>query len=669
MDIEIRDLRTNLDQDHKMSQETIEQLGKDKSKLENKLEKVEMEKKAIALEKDAVQSRVTSLENEVLDASENARKLAETTAILEATKAESERLKNLQSQLDALKQASQTQQEHISTKTVEVTTLRDQVTELRRTNTKLEGDVEHAQNLAKDRDSLEIDLLDARKQLARKAILEAEEEKLESELAVIRNRASEADSLQQENEQLNQTIASISTDLTQARKESVQLPSLCQTIAEKDLSLAILRKQLEDATVQVNENVKNKVVLQYKDEHIATLEQEKSKLEQEQSALQQEKVNLEQEKLALQQQLMKCEGELSNALLDHEARQSNPQRRVADRSGKGALAAKHSTFHEQVERVEGAEYLEDEIVGTQKDPTPQPTGSTTIVPETQFDPQLETQGGHNSLLLGEDLLNEDSSDLTSPPGESDHEDDEFDPDREIFGAQSTQQSPRTQPEEGQFGGHRQTLRRAPSSAYSSQSEQMLLDQVGQDEAQSVSGTFMRPSAFNLGLDAVQEETATQGAPSKSLPRNRGNFDTGLGARRLRSESRARGRESTPFPEATPNPRLSRESTPIVPRERYQPNSAAKRRIERDDTSAGSASVAKRLKRTPANLEVKVPSTPSAKTQPGDQTPSTRLKSSLRHGSSVVGTNAPAPGKNQRNPKGQRKGSRQDKYANRFAAET
>ncbi|KAK7896976.1 hypothetical protein LTR67_004864 [Exophiala xenobiotica] len=669
LEIEIRNLQSGRDKAHKMSQEAIEQLERDKSKLKNTLETVEAEKKTIALERDTMQSRIASLRGEILDASDTARKLAETTAMLEAAKAECEKLKNLQSQFDTLKHVSNTQQVEINIKKMDVATLRDQISELRRTNTNLEGDVQRSQNLAKDIDSLETELLNVRKQLKRKAIVEAEKERLESELAVTKNQASKADSLQQENKQLNQTITSISRDLANARKEGVQVASLNQTIADKDESLAILTKQLEDATIQVNENVKNKIVLQHKDEQIAALQQEKSNLEQEQSALQQEKFNVEQEKSALQQQLMKCEGELSNALLDHEVRQSNPQRRVADRSGKGASAVKHSAFHEQVERVEGAEYLEDGILGTQRDPTPQPTGSTTIVPETQFDQQLEAQGGQNSLLLGEDLLNEDSSDLTSLPEESDHGDDEFDPDQELFGAQSTQQSQRTQPEEGQSDGHRQVLQRAPSSVYSSQSEQMLLDQVAQDEARSMSGTFMRPTASNLGLDTVQEETSMQEPQSKILPRNRGNLDTGLGARRLRSESRARGRESTPFPEPSPEPRLNRESTPFVARERYQPNSAAKRRIERDDTSAASEGVSKRFKRTPANLEVKVPNTPSAKTRSGDQTPSTRLKTSLRQGSSVVGTNAPAPGKNQRNPKSQRKGSRQDKYANRFAAET
>jgi len=104
------------------------------------------------------------------------------------------------------------------------------------------------------------------------------------------------------------------------------------------------------------------------------------------------------------------------------------------------------------------------------------------------------------------------------------------------------------------------------------------------------------------------------------------------------------------------------------KERYQPNSAAKRRVEPEPTPSTGRSINKRLKRMPGNLEVRKSAKESSKsTSPGSEgtTPGRHDVPSGSRKGSIIGTAAPAPGKSQRT-KYTRTGSKGDRYSTRFS---
>jgi hypothetical protein len=187
-----------------------------------------------------------------------------------------------------------------------------------------------------------------------------------------------------------------------------------------------------------------------------------------------------------------------------------------------------------------------------------------------------------------------------------------------------------------------------SSSYSSQGDQMLLDQVSQENAS--------------GADHV----ATGVAPNVVMTFGHLVPVQGASPRRLRSGSQGKDQRFTPTPEPGTENRRNRASTPAVRREQHQPNSAVKRRIEPEAEKNAPQENTKRLKRRPPNHEVTTPQHRTS-TQPAQPT-SPRGSGRWRKSSSVVGTNAPAPGKSQRSSRPTRKGSRQDRYSSRFAPE-
>lgn len=105
--------------------------------------------------------------------------------------------------------------------------------------------------------------------------------------------------------------------------------------------------------------------------------------------------------------------------------------------------------------------------------------------------------------------------------------------------------------------------------------------------------------------------------------------------------------------------------------RHLPNSAAKRpRLDPIESSQATQIGSKRLKRNPASLEVrKTPKRPeSSGTQVTEPEPAHEVRVSLPSGSregSVIGANAPAPGKAQSSRRQTRKGSKADRYSERF----
>lgn len=149
--------------------------------------------------------------------------------------------------------------------------------------------------------------------------------------------------------------------------------------------------------------------------------------------------------------------------------------------------------------------------------------------------------------------------------------------------------------------------------------------------------------------------------------------------RRRSESQTRIKKATPLQERAP----SDQNVPASPqggvlREKYLPNSAAKRRFEDDEISLfpSSQEGSKRLQRKLSAAEIKSPSNRKGSSFPERVTPVTgagRLNHpSMPTGSrkrSIIGTNAPAPGLGQQSSKKSKKAPKTDRYSARFNQDT
>ncbi|KAJ9614179.1 hypothetical protein H2200_002315 [Cladophialophora chaetospira] len=429
---------------------------------------------------------------------------------------------------------------------------------------------------------------------------------LKAALSPAREELSKIDSLQKTNNSLKENLVSLSSDLEQLNEECAELRPLKEAVKAKDDELAELQKQLGSANGQLAELAELREELQRKEDELA----------------------------AMQQQVLSLEGALSNAKLDQETRQPPPQRRVADRSGRTNVSP-----NAHIEHPHPGVGRDD--IGLSHADTLVSSTHTTVVPETQPEIPDSVPVDHDSLIPLPDQQAENSeSELSAIPSEDEDDLFEDDIDGDINHSQAYSR--------GQ--GHVSPMMRAverlsdnqgplPSSPYSSQGEQMLLDQVSQ-------GHPGEPAGAIRGIVTPRNGTGSTQLPSPL---------------RLRSGSQLRRNAGTPEPSTLGR---NRASTPAIRREQHQPNSAAKRRIDPAADDTASQENTKKLKRRPENLGVRS-AQPRNLAQSSEQTPAHGPASWRK---SVVGTNAPTPGKSQRTPKAGRKGSRQDKYASRFAAD-
>ena len=202
--------------------------------------------------------------------------------------------------------------------------------------------------------------------------------------------------------------------------------------------------------------------------------------------------------------------------------------------------------------------------------------------------------------------------------------------------------------------------RPPSSSYGGS---MLLEQV---EQMQNGGLMQSQSRAHHGAKNLKTTVSTREV-NAGYATNVAFRDPS--PRRLRSESQTRRRESMPLMERTPSKLNTPTRLPGILKETHQPNSAAKRRQEIEETSEvdSSQKSTKRLKRNHSAVEVK-----KLASKVGGQ-PTSVSKTHLNHPSlptgsrkgSVIGTSAPAPGNAQQSAKKARKNSKNDRFAAQF----
>lgn len=444
----------------------------------------------------------------------------------------------------------------------------------------------------------------------------------ENDLAAAKTQATQVDEVREKVVSLQEQCTSLTSELERSTEQCAQILPLKQSIKEKDDELAGFREQ--------------SVTLQAQAGDIQSLKDDLRQAEEKHSSM--------------QQQILRLEGELSNARLDIAGNESPRQRRIANRSGGFSLPA-INVPRRPVPPVDHESVLSngDGFSEVANSSLP-PSGVTEIVPETQ--PEIQ----ESPLVEGDSILPTFGQQQSSDPEPSflPSDDEDSSPENESLHLNIETRRPLVDMErrvvDQEAGETERMQERPPSSSYESQSDQMLLDQVSQGE--------------NDGLDQLPSTTT----PKFAMPSSQIISGQEQSPRRLRSGSRGLGRQATRSVEPDYPHQRTRVSTPTVRREQYQPNSAAKRRIEPDVEEEISQENPRKLKRRPANMEIKKPQVVVPK-QPEKQTPSRGMVSFRKTSNSIVGTNAPAPGKSQRSSKPARKGSRQDRYTTRFGPDT
>jgi hypothetical protein len=451
--------------------------------------------------------------------------------------------------------------------------------------------------------------------------------------------------LEENSKSFKETLDSLSAELAIANEKSRKLDALQEMVAQKEERLARVEGELESHISMSEELIKTKADLTLKQNELSELRERLSTLET---------------------------GQATSLPV-------RPVRRAADRSAQSAIAAQN--YHRRDLQFDEEDMDPIQATGltdaNSRTPIQESLNLTTTTQSVIADTQPEIEETlreipdsyqsqrHDLEILGLLETGDTSSlsDIADPFIIDEFLEDERIPYLEEPGA-SLHSSPNENIGDGSAGRLEPAPERPPSSSYGSLNEQMLLDINPQGEPQLERTKSLRRveptrnlntarnDRISVELDQV-EDLIPDEASGRTKPSPR---------RRLRSESHSKRKRTTASPESRPETPRNRESTPLAARERYQPNSAAKRKIEQSEDRQPS----KQLKRTPANLEVNIPRGSQSNSRKNDQTPSRKLPTFSR--SSVVGTNAPAPGKGQKTSKPARRGSRQEKYSSRFGAE-
>lgn len=620
------------------------------SKVQEELERSQSTSKLTLREKDDIGKRLTTLQQELSRVQEGVRLRDQMQLDLVAKSAEVNDLKKNHYKYEQTKQELISQQEAVSQKTQEVEALASQVETLQRQAHNLEQKAQERDILVEDKANLEKEAQGLKQKLAElhhlRDQLEKQNVQLEesqSALNQAKDDLSQMRKLEEDNKSLKDTLESISAELAIANEKLWELDALHHLLINREEKIRQVEEELATYTSKAEELIKIKADLTLKENELSQLRDRLSTLETEQTA----------------------------------SKPIRPVRRAANRSAQNSIPDQGhhrpslQLNEEDLDPIQATGLTDMNFLMPPQPSLDLATSSQSFVADTlpeiqetlqeipdSFQPQrrdLKTLG----LLESGDTSS--LSDIANPFERDEDLGDEHiayleEPGASLPSSHGENMSTRsTAPVES-------ATQRPPSSSYGSLNEQMLLDISPHTQSQLEPTTppqragLTRKPQFTRNsrrsVEVVQVEASLQGVASeiaKAKPQ------------RLKSESQTQQRQTTASPERRPETPRDRESTPSIAREKYQPNSAAKRKIGQSEDHQPQ----KQLKRTPANLEVRIPGTSQNNSQKDDQTPSRKTVTFRR--SSVVGTNAPVPGKAQKPSKPARKGSRQERYSSRFGA--
>ncbi|KAL2421551.1 hypothetical protein ABEF95_005153 [Exophiala dermatitidis] len=675
LEFQLETFKEELDYQHRKretAEEDVQAMRLLQSDMQQSLEKAEAEKSTALREGLSLQKKVEKLEASLTLARVSEGLLEEAKTRLEAKTAEVAELKHVVKDHENLRRDLLNRQRELNAKDSELKASLEQLCESQHKSGRLEEQIKEQQKLLEEKDQLQVELTASRLELVGMADLKQELEQhvasiaeLQSALAIAEKDAAEASDLKAHNSSLHDQISSLTSDLKAAQEQNEKITALKATSERKEEEIKTLKattEQREDeiTTLKTTSEQKEeeittlKATAEQREAEIDNLKQRLEAFHAQANALQSVKEELQRKEenvATLQQQMLTLEGALSQAMLHKQMNPPESTRRVADRSGsRVSLSNNGPVVAFGLVRASSPGVEEDKACAL-----PQQLTGASVIPETQFATLQENEQYQVEPAIQRPQQHDDAtselSEYTS--NGSDHEPGV----NNIIRKKNTntragrQRQKNTQPGDSQIQGHRQLTGRTPSSSYGSQNDQMLLDQMSQVED---------------SLEEISRLLSEAGDDDDSLSWDRSASKSGRSPKPVTRSSQTRRYGMTPTPDTSPETNTLRESTPAVMRERYPPNSAAKRKVDNDDNKDAQQEQSRRLKRRPANLEIRPPCSSAPKTPAGEENPS-GVTLNYRKSSSVVGTNAPAPGRGQRSSKAARRGSRQDKYNNRFAA--
>ena len=463
---------------------------------------------------------------------------------------------------------------------------------------------------------------------------------LEGKLENAKKVTSQVPTLQAQVQQWSQKCVTLNQELIEARKAVEKCQVLQADVLEKEKDLSELRKKVQKMDEISNQLQSAQEYSQQKSAQVATLQAQANQLQVDPpkvAALQQPQTQVVDEKNFPTQQIMLEQAEQANtpktpaATLRSAHFQTThpdmPTRKKADRTAAGTRYN-----HRGVGLPYGhASKLRSSHKGMNK--------STQEIDDTQKIPDSQPQAEVQKLLATSSPL----SDLETA---------------ELFGHR--------------FGNAQRDLpgNLPPSSSHGG--DAMLLEDF-EDIENMIAVSQIDAVEIPQSQRQTQKYHGYGHASSRTIVTKSG---TTPGVRRLRTTLSSQVIEDSQSQEQRLSTPKKIPSSPAGVA-KHLPNSAAKRPrldpIESTQSTQSTQTTSKRLKRTPANLEVrKTPKRPDSSGTQVTEPDSTRadpvkLPSGSRKGS-VIGANAPAPGKAQGSRRQTRKGSKTDRYAQRFNQE-
>jgi predicted RNase H-like nuclease (RuvC/YqgF family) len=572
--------------------------------------------------------------------------------VLEATGYKAS-IQSLEQQLTTIKQdADSLQKEHEASK-AEIAKSQKTIVSLQTELKKSQRSAEQVEVLQKEIVTLTVNFRDHQQlneslkaQQSANSELDSHIGELQSKLEKEQKLSSQVPTLQEEIQRLSQKYGKLGQELVEAKSAVEKVKALESGVQQKDEEISALRAKMQKTEELGRQLESVQHENQAKSAQMATLQEQIKKLQvdsQRLPGLQKDPTQIlddEENEFPTQQTMLELVEMLNREKVSNmqrsgyssSTRPDMPQRKRADRTGL-KVNEESPSFRKTHDR---------EIQKTQKDPRKHAANidGSQQIPNSQPQTSARQRDLQNILATSSPL-----SDLLGPAAHAHGVTDVHGRQKDLFGS-----SPPFGSSGGEgmlleaFEGIESTLRDTRVEAVRQQTDRPQSQQSSQKQ-QGYGGTASRTIVVN-GRTETGRHQLRSGMSSQVIP------DSQSQEQRL----------------STPN--LAFSSPPGAGVTKHLPNSTAKRpRLDTIEAAIPSQTNSKKLKRTPANLDIR--KTPgkrpvSSGTQATDSGRANRvgLPSGSRKGS-VIGANAPAPGKAQGRTRASRKGSKSNRYAERF----
>ncbi|KEF63839.1 uncharacterized protein A1O9_01817 [Exophiala aquamarina CBS 119918] len=565
-------LRADLDEQTRVRQQIEREstsMNEQFSKVQEELKKSQSTSTLALREKNDIEKRLAKLQQGLSRAQEDVRLRDQMQLDLATKSAEINDLKKSQYQYEQVKQELVSQNEAVFQKTQEAKALASQVQSLQNHTHKLEQKAQERDIFAEGKAHLERETHGLRQKLDGMQHLRgqledqnAQLEESQSALNKAKDDLSRMRKLEEENKSLKDTLESMSAELTITSEGIRELDAFRHLLSDKEEKIRRVEEELATYTSKSEEFVKSKAALKIKENELLLLRDRLSAMETEETP----------------------------------SKPTQPIRRAANRSAQNSSPNQSDSRpclqfnEEEMSPIQATGLTVTNALIPPQMSLGLATSSQSFVADTQpeiqetlqevpdsFQPQrqdLETLG----LLDSGDTSS--LSDIANP-----FERDEYLGDERI----AYLEEPGTSLPSSQGGGMgarstarvESTTQPPPSSSYGSLNEQMLLDISPHTELQLETTTPPRRLGFARKPQPIRTDRRDIEVERNKVSIQRGSSELAKPRpERLNSEFQTKQQQTrtAKSPVERPETPRDREATPSVARERYRPNSAAKRKM-------------------------------------------------------------------------------------------